>query len=371
MRTMGTGAPPALSNERDDAESAPRVTRRARYMAILRVSGMLPALVGVIVIGSFVSPAFLTASNFETVLKLTSVVGLIAIGQTLVILSGAGGIDLSVGAVIAVAGVTGAIFSGYGMPGFLLGCLVAGAYFGFINGLGVTRGLLQPFIVTLATMTIARGVAFYLSQGSPLIVNLPGLDTLGSGSVWFLPTPALVFIVVAVVAHVYLRYTVGGRELYAIGGTEEAAFLSGVPVARRRMLVYVISGLLAGCAAILLTSFTASADANAASGYELSAIAAVVVGGTALSGGQGGIIGTMIGVFIIALTGNILNLANVDPFMQLVVNGLIVLVAVSLEARGKGAGSQEGSKRLIGLALMYAVIAVGALTVAFYLAPTT
>src|SRR4051794_18430861 len=137
MTTTGTGAP-AVSAERPAAEAAEQLTRRARYMALLRVSGMLPALVAVIVIGSLISPAFLTASNFETVLKLTSVVGLIAIGQTLVILSGAGGIDLSVGAVIAVAGVTGALFAGYGLTGFILGCLVAGAYFGFINGLGVT-----------------------------------------------------------------------------------------------------------------------------------------------------------------------------------------------------------------------------------------
>ena len=256
------------------------------------------------------------------------------------------------------------------MPGFILGCLAAGAYFGLINGLGVTRGLLQPFIVTLATMTIARGVAYYLSRARPRSSTSPG-STPSERLRGVLPTPCVVFILVAIVAHVYLRHTVGGRELYAIGGTEEAAFLSGVPVARRRIMVYVVSGLLAGCAAILLTSFTASADANAASGYKLSAIAAVVVGGTALSGGQGGIIGIMIGVFIIALTGNILNLVNVDPFMQLIVNGLIVLVAVSLEARGKGAGSRDGRKRLIGLAMMYAVIAVGGLTVAFYLAPTT
>jgi ribose transport system permease protein len=370
MTSLGTDAP-ALSTDSPEDEPAERVTRRARYMAMLRISGMLPALVAVIVIGSFVSPAFLSVSNFETVLKLTSVVGLISIGQTLVILSGAGGIDLSVGAVIAVAGVTGALFSGYGLTGFILGSLVAGSYFGFINGLGVTRGLLQPFIVTLATMTIARGVAFYLSQGSPLVVNLPGLDTIGSGSIWFLPIPAVIFLTVAVLAHVYLRYTVGGRELYAIGGTEEAAYLSGVRVARRRMMVYVVSGLLAGCAAILLTGFTASADANAATGYELSAIAAVVVGGTALSGGQGSIIGTMIGVFIIALTGNVLNLANVDPFMQLIINGLIVLVAVSLEARAKSSGSQEGRKRLLGLLMMYGVIAAGALIMFFYLAPTS
>ncbi|GAA1798862.1 ABC transporter permease [Planosporangium flavigriseum] len=368
MVTSETAVQTALPRVGGNSNPDSPTGRRWARLRLLRASGMLPALVLVIIVGHLVSPAFLTAQNFETVLKITSVVGLISVGQTLIILSGAGGIDLSVGSVVAASGVCGALFAGYGMGGFVAGSLVAGAYFGLVNGLGVTRGRLQPFIVTLATMTIARGVAFYLSGGTPLVVNLPGLSHIGSASLWFIPIPVAVFLLVVVLAHVYLRYTVWGRELYAIGGTEEAAYLSGIPVGRRRLYLYVVSGLLAGLAAVLLTSFTASADANAANGYELNAIAAVVVGGTALSGGVGSVIGTTIGVLIIAFTGNILNLANVDPFMQFIINGLIVLAAVSLEARGKG-GAGGLLKRLTGLGAMYAAIIVGALVMFFLLRP--
>jgi ribose transport system permease protein len=319
---------------------------------------MLPALVVVLVLGSVLSPSFLTVQNFETVLKITSVVGLLAVGQTLVVLSGGGGIDLSVGAVAAVSAVVGALYAGSGLTAFIVAALLTGAFFGLINGLGVSRALLQPFIVTLATMTIARGAAFYISGGTPLIVSMPELNAISTSEVWLLPLPAVLFIGAAAVAHVVLRYTVWGREIYAVGGTEEAAYLSGVPVARRRLVVYIASGVLAGLAGVLLASFTATADANAANGYELSAIAAVVVGGTALSGGQGSIVGTLIGVLVIAFTGNILNLMNVDPFMQLLINGFIVLVAVSLEAQRRTGAARS---RLPGLAIMYATIGLGAL----------
>jgi ribose transport system permease protein len=327
---------------------------------------MLPALVAVLVLGSVLSPSFLTTQNFETVLKITSVVGLLAVGQTLVVLSGGGGIDLSVGAVAALSAVVGALYAGSGLAAFIVAALLTGSFIGLINGLGVSRAFLQPFIVTLATMTIARGAAFYISGGTPVIVSMPELNAISTSKLWFVPVPAVLFIGAALLVHIVLRYTVWGREIYAVGGTEEAAYLSGVPVARRRLVVYIASGFLAGVAGVLLASFTATADANAASGYELSAIAAVVVGGTALSGGRGSIVGTMIGVLVIAFTGNILNLMNVDPFMQLLINGLIVLVAVSLEAQRRS-GAARG--RLFGLAIMYGTIGVGALLMFTVLAP--
>lgn len=323
-----------------------------------REASMLPALLVVLVLGSFLSPSFLTVQNFETVVKITSVVGLLAVGQTLVILSGGGGIDLSVGAVAAVSAVVGALFAGYGLGGFVVAALLTGCFFGLVNGIGVSQAFLQPFIVTLATMTIARGAAFYLSDGTPLIVSMPELNAISTSELGFLPVPALFLLVAILLVHVVLRYTVPGREIYAVGGTEEAAFLSGVPVARRRLFVYVASGFLAGVAGILLASFTATADANAANGYELGAIAAVVVGGTALRGGQGSVIGTTIGVLVIAFTGNILNLTNVDPFMQLLINGLIVLVAVALEANRRTGGERSRAR---GLALMFGVLGLGAL----------
>lgn len=343
-------------------EAAARASAWRRWLTTtksLRPVGMLPALVVVIIVGALTSPSFLTVSNLETVLNLTSVIGILAIGETLVIISGGGGIDLSVGGVLAASTVVGSLYSGYGLVGFVLAALAAGAFFGLINGLGVTRGALQPFIVTLATMTIARGVAFYLSDGVPRVVNLAGIKLIGSGSLWVIPIPIVVFLCVVVLAHVFLRYTVWGRELYAIGGTEEAAYVSGVPVRRRRMTVYVASGLLAGLAGVLSVSFIATADPSTASGYELDAIAAAVVGGAMLRGGVGSALGTIVGVLIIAFTGNILTLQNVNPFIQLIVNGLIVLVAVSLEARGRSSGGNKKS-RLLGLGTMFGTIAAGA-----------
>lgn len=338
---------------------------RSRLLKFVRGSGMLPALFAVLIIGSLVSPAFLTVQNFETVLKIAAVIGVISVGQTFVILSGGGGIDLSVGAVAAVTAVCGAVFAQYGMAGFTLGALAAGLYFGLVNGVGITRGMFQPFIMTLATMTIARGAAFYISGGSPLVVDLPFLRAIGSGSLWFIPYPVVVFMVVVGVAHVLLRYTVWGRELYAVGGTEEAAYLSGVPVKRRRLVVYMISGVLAAVGGMLLVSFTSTADANQANMYELNSIAAVVVGGTMLGGGVGSVLGTLVGVLIIAFAGNILTLLNVNPYMQLIITGLIVLAAVSLEARR---GSGRNRERLAGLGMMYGALAVGGLIMLFVLA---
>jgi ribose/xylose/arabinose/galactoside ABC-type transport system permease subunit len=330
---------------------------------------MLPALLLVILIGSVLSPSFATIQNFETVLKIAAIIGLISIGQTLVILSGGGGIDLSVGAVAAVAGVCGALVASHGLAAFVGVALLTGAYFGLVNGLGITRGLLQPFIVTLAIMTLARGAAFYISNGTPLIVDIPALEVIGSGYLWFVPIPIIIFAAAVLIAHVFLRHTVWGREIYAIGGTEDAAYLSGVPVRRRRMAVYITSGMLAGLTGVLLTAFTFTADANAAVGYELSAIAAVVVGGTLLSGGVGSVLGTAIGVLIIAFTGNILTLLNVNPFIQIMVNGLIVLLAVSLEARRKPGEVGRGRDRLVGLATVFGMLAVGAVAMVLFLRP--
>ncbi len=353
----------------DDAPQAGGVSGWNRIAAIFRSSGMLPALVLVIIVGTLISPSFLTVQNFETVLKIAAIIGLISIGQTMVILSGGGGIDLSVGAVAAVAGVCGALFASHGMAAFVGVALVTGGFFGLVNGLGATRGMLQPFIVTLATMTLARGAAFYMSNGTPLIVDkIPALDVIASGRIGFVPIPIAIFVIAILIAHVFLAYTVWGREIYAVGGTEEAAFFSGVPVMRRRMMVYITSGVLAGLTGVLLAAFTFTADANAAVGYELSAIAAVVVGGTVLGGGAGSVLGTAIGVLIIAFTGNILTLLNVNPFIQIMVNGLIVLIAVSLEAR-KRQGS-DGRSRLVGLGMVFGTIALGGLVMFLFLSPS-
>ncbi|WP_169950470.1 ABC transporter permease [Microbispora sp. H11081] len=335
--------------------------RRAR--SVFANSGMIPALALVIVIGTMLSPAFLTAPNLSNVLRISAVVGLLAIGQTLVILAGGGGIDLSVGSVTAAAGVVGALYQGYGLTGTIVAALATGAFFGLVNGLGVTTARLQPFIVTLATLTIARGVAFQLSNATPIYVSVPGLDYLATGVILGIPVPIVILGAALLVGQLVLSRTVYGRKLYAMGGNEEAAFFSGINVNRLRLSVYVISGLLAGLAGVLATARLSTADANFGTGYELAAIAAVVVGGAPLTGGRGSILGTGVGVLIIALFENLLNLLNVNPWTQLMVTGLIVIVVVALNRKG-----EAGPDRRIWKGLpLYAALVAGALLLFFVL----
>jgi ribose transport system permease protein len=319
-------------------QSSGRVPFRTMAKGLLGSSGMLPALLLLIVAGTILSPAFLTATNFSNVLRLSAVLGLLAVGQALVVFSGGGGIDLSVASVAAAAAVIGAQFQSFGLIAVIVASLLAGAFFGLINGLGVTTAGLQPFIVTLATLTIARGVAFQLTNAQPLYINTEGLATLSTGTVGPVPVPIVIMVGVAVVVQLTLSRTVFGRNLYAIGGNEEAAFGNGINVRLYRVGVYICSGVLAGLAGVLGMAQLNTADPNFASGYELSAIAAVVVGGALLSGGKGSIVGTYVGVLIIALVSNLLNLLNVNPWTNLMVTGLIVIVVVALNRRQASAG---------------------------------
>jgi ribose transport system permease protein len=253
----------------------------------------------------------------------------------------------------------------------IVGCLFAGGFFGIINGLGVTKARLQPFIVTLATMTIATGLAFYLSKAAPVWLEVDGLADIQGGSIGPVPIPIVIFAIVVALGTVFLRYTVYGRELYAIGGNDEASHLSGIPATRRRLLVYFLSGLLSGLAAVILMSFTQTADPNAAVGYELASIAAVVVGGTTLAGGQGSVLRSTVGVLIIAFVNNIMILQNMSPWMQQMLTGFIVLIAVSLEAgRASGPGGLLAMKeKTKQLAPLFGWIALGIVIVVFVLKP--
>lgn len=340
--------------------AAPRANSpvRDRAKRILAASGMLPALIILILVGSALSPAFLTATNFSNVLRLGAVIGLLAIGQTLVILCGGGGIDLSVASVAAASAIVGAMYQGYGLPAVIFASLLAGAFFGLINGLGVAMAGLQPFIVTLATLTIARGVAFELTNAQPLYLSLPGLETLARGAVFGIPVPIVILAAAVVIGQTLLSRTVFGRSLYAVGGNEDAAFGSGINVRNYRISVYIISGLLAALAGLIGMAQLNTADPNFANGYELSAIAAVVVGGALLSGGRGTIIGTVVGVVIMALVSNLLNLLNVNPWTNLMVTGVIIVVVVALNR------SRAGGKKASGLLQtlpLFGVIIVGAI----------
>ncbi|WP_284755008.1 ABC transporter permease [Arthrobacter sp. efr-133-R2A-120] len=322
--------------------------RREWTPAALRKAGALPALVVVLILGSALSPFFMTIDNIRNVLGLASIIGLLAVGQGFVIIAGGAGIDLSIGATLALAAIVGAKMAPYGPVGVILGALFTGLFVGTINGLGIAFGRLQPFIITLGTMTIATGAAFFLSGSNP--IRLRGDNALKwlSTEVFGIPVPVIVFVLTVAIAQIVLSKTVFGRQIYVLGGNEEAAHFAGIPVVRHRMTVYMISGLCAGMGALVLMSRLQTADPAYGHGYELAAIAAVVVGGAPLTGGVGTIRGVAVGVLIIQFITNILDLLNVNPYIQAMVQGLILIAVVALNRRGS-ATSVQALKRSVPL----------------------
>ncbi|WP_167762070.1 ABC transporter permease [Blastococcus sp. CT_GayMR20] len=349
---------PATTSPTSPAARSDRTSPFATARKLFATSGMVPALVVLVIAGSLLSPAFLTSTNLSNVLRLSAVLGLLAIGQTFVVLSGGGGIDLSVASVAAAAAVVGAAFQSYGPAAVIVASLATGVFFGLVNGLGVTTAGLQPFIVTLATLTIGRGVAFQLTNARPVYIETANLSFLSTGTIGPIAVPIVIFVVTAVLGQVALSRTVLGRNLYAVGGNEDAAFGSGINVRAYRLGVYVISGLLAGMAGVLGMAQLNTADPNFANGYELSAIAAVVVGGALLSGGRGSIVGACVGVLIIALVSNLLNLLNVNPWTNLMVTGVIIIVVVALNRQQSDTGPD---RRLWKGAPLYVALLLGAI----------
>jgi len=306
---------------------------------ILLKGGPIVALFLLIIYLSFATPYFFTVGNFLNIIRQSSINAILAVGQTMVIISA--GIDLSVGAVLALSASMSAVAVSYwGLNlsvGILLG-LGTGALIGFITGVIITKGRIPDFIATLAMMTTARGLALILTQGLPvpshftalkLVGYLPqGLIWLGSGDIMGIPVPALVIVVITILGWLILTSTTLGRAIYAVGGNQEAARISGISFVRTKIIVYTIMGLLTAVAGIVLTGRLNSANALMADGAELQSIAAVVIGGTNLFGGEGGVIGTVIGAFIMGVLGNGLNLLNVSAFWQRVILGLIIVGVV-------------------------------------------
>jgi ribose transport system permease protein len=279
------------------------------------------------------SPSFLTIGNLLNVTRQVSINAIIAAGMTFVILTG--GIDLSVGSILAIAGaiMAGALKSGAPLVAALGAGIVVGVAFGVLNGLAVAYGRVAPFIVTLATLTMARGITLVYTDGRPISDLGAAFGWLGNGDVAGVPVPVIVMALVFATSTIALGQMVVGRYIYAIGGNEEATRLSGVDVRRYKVLVYALSGLLSAVAAVILTARLDSAQPTAGQGYELDAIAAVVLGGTTLAGGEGGMLGTLLGAFLIGVLNNGLNLLNVSSFYQLVVKGVVILFAVLLDQR--------------------------------------
>lgn len=321
---------------------------------------ILPVLIIFIVIASIVSNRFLTSDNILNVLRQVATNGLIATGMTYVILTG--GIDISVGSIVGFSSI---MFAGCFQPNGLVepfsslasavnsimpsdhvgSILVAGLFvlilcggLGILNGLGVSKGKLPPFVMTMSTQVIIKGLALIVCAAKPLFLDSEFRDQinwLGSGRLFGIPNPVIVLVIVCAIFIIILSKTVFGRYVRAIGGNEEAARVAGINVAKYQTSVYIISAVLAGLAGILITCRTATGEPLLGDGYELDAIAATVIGGTLLTGGVGGVVGTIFGVLIIGIISNVLNLSNVSPYFQYIIKGLLIFVAVFIRTDRK------------------------------------
>lgn len=293
------------------------------------------ALGGLIILGIFfsiASPHFLKVDNLITVALQTAIIAIIAIGQTYVIITG--GIDLSVGSIVAISGIvtSDALVKGIPLPLAILLGLLVGVVCGLLNGVIISKLDIPPFITTLGMMGIARGVALVITEGIPISGLPSAFGVLGGGKLFnLIPYPIIIMIIIGIIMAFVLSKTTLGRYTYAIGSNKEAAHLSGINVKRTTIWVYVICGLMSGIAGILLSSRLISAQPTAGTGYELDAIAAVVIGGASLMGGVGTITGTLIGAFIMGVLRNGLNLLNVSPFWQQIAIGIVIIGAVYLD----------------------------------------
>lgn len=312
-------------------------TRRGFLTYIPKGAGLIWVLVVLCVIAAILSPAFLNPANITNVLRQIALFGIVSIGMTFVILTK--GIDLSIGSILGVCAVSTALLltAGVSVPVTMVAVLLIGIVMGAVNGLGITIGGVPPFIMTLGMMVMGRGLALTLANGQPIGLGERAADFmwLGRGFALGLPVPVWIFLVVAIIAIFTLRYTSYGRQIYAVGSNEEAARLSGINVKAVVFSVYVTSGLLASLTALIFVSRLTVGEPTAGTGIELEAIAITVIGGTSLFGGEGGIIGTMIGAAILAVLANIMNLVGVSPFTQQIVKGAIIVGAVLYEMRRK------------------------------------
>jgi inositol transport system permease protein len=297
---------------------------------------------------AIIEPRFMSSINLFNVMRQVSITGLLAIGMTFVILTA--GIDLSVGSLLAFAGLVAAAVAkggmqdrftvgdntiGYGWPLAALAAIAVGLLGGLLQGVAITRLKVPAFVATLGGMSVFRGAALLFAAGGPISGFQPNFTWWGQGQIARVPVPVIIFLVAAVVAHVVLRYTRYGRRVYAVGGNPEAARLAGVNVQSIIWSVYVIMGFFAGLGSFVLSARLNSAEAVAGTGYELTVIASVVIGGTSLFGGAGSIFGTVIGTLLIGVLLNGLVLMNVNSYIQQIIIGIIIVLAVAFDTFAK------------------------------------
>jgi ribose transport system permease protein len=321
---------------------------RSRAVEVLRnlwhSYSILLVFAAILAICGIAAPRFLQPDNLLNILRNTSIVGAIALGMTFVII--AGGIDLSSGPVLATSGAVLILLQRMvrpdGTPALplslaVLACLAVGAGFGLLNGLVITKAKLPPFIVTLAVGIVARSVVMYFCRGATIMGNnIPEFTDIGNGSVFQIPIPFVIVLVLAVAFHVLLTRSKFGTYVFAVGGNENAARYSGIKVDRIRILTYVLAGVCTGAAATMeMSRMAAVAAATSGSQYEFEAITAVIVGGTSLAGGKGRIVGTVVGFIILGIVNNMMIMLNISPYLSGAVKGAVILFAVLMQSRGR------------------------------------
>jgi ribose/xylose/arabinose/galactoside ABC-type transport system permease subunit len=320
-----------------EAQPAAPAAERNPLLGWLKQQYSLAILVVLVIMASILSNAFLSGNNLNNVVRQVSITGIVVLAELLVVVTG--GIDISVGSVLGLAAVLSAgLFDGRSMVlGIVVG-VVVGALMGAVNGLLIAYRGLEPFIVTLGMLALGRGLVYAYTEGVPVTpsgsdFSIPGIATIAQ-----FPVLGVIWIVCFLVAAFLLYRTVFGRRLYAIGSNKNAAFSSGIPVKRTLLVVYIIAGLLAGLGGFLLSSRLGSGTPTAGTNYELDAIAAVVIGGARLSGGQGRVFGAVVGTLIFGIISNLLVLLNVSTFLQDAFRGALILVAVALAANTRRRG---------------------------------
>lgn len=303
--------------------------------AIRQYGGILAGLIALIVLFSFINDSFLSVNNITNIILQVSIIAITAYGMTYVLLLG--DIDLSVGSTIALVGTFAALGLSFGIPFILVIplAIMAALVLGLVNGSLTALAGIPAFIVTVATMGIFRGIAYIVTDGTPIMIKDPAFLALGNGEFLYIPIPIWILLLLLIVNHFILSKTTFGRKIYITGGNKEAAIYSGINVSALKIKVFMITAVMAGISGMILASRLYSGQPNAALSYELDAIAAAVLGGTSLNGGYGTVIGTMIGALIIGVINNGMNLMNVPYFYQMVVKGLVILIAVYVDVRNK------------------------------------
>jgi ribose/xylose/arabinose/galactoside ABC-type transport system permease subunit len=302
------------------------------------IIGLIITLILVMVIASIASPYFLSVRNFLNIGQAISIRGIIAIGLTIVLITG--GLDLSIAAVAAVAGMTAAALINADVPSGLAAiiALTAAGFLGAVNGTIIVKFRINPIIATLGTLLLFRGLAYVVSGGNNIVIGVNTWSFLGRGFFLGIPVSLIIFLILLILAYLFLRFTIIGNYIYAIGGNSEACRNSGIKVDQLRFGVYIFTAMLSGIAGLILMSQAGTATPVALSGAELDIIAAVLLGGIALSGGRGSLVGTFLGSLLIGVINNALILTQVQIYWQMVARGILLIIAVTLDSFRRGGG---------------------------------